>query len=166
MCDPSVSLRLTAPFTQGSPLIRHAFGVPPSPEGKATSGGGSLTLSRERVFGFFPEIGEKIPIFPIANRITPWYNTHDSKNVGRKRGARPSLSSYILTIVGIIPRCDAVCNRENRNFFAYFREKTKNPLPGEGKRTPAGGRLPLRGRWHAEGVTDEGAPLRKGSCQP
>ena len=62
-CDPSVSLGLTAPFAQGSPLIRHAFGVPPSPEGKATSGGGSLTfpwgrlrtLSWERVAGRSPD---------------------------------------------------------------------------------------------------------------
>ena len=28
--------------------------------------------------------------------------------------------------------------------------------------TPAGGSLPLRGRWHAEGVTDEGGFLRRG----
>ena len=58
-CDPSVSLRLTAPFAQGSPLIRHAFGVPPSPEGKAASGGGlpSTCYVAYRVFlqGILPQ---------------------------------------------------------------------------------------------------------------
>ena len=49
----------STPGESGAPLIRHAFGVPPSPEGKAASGGGlpSTCYVAYRVFlqGILPQ---------------------------------------------------------------------------------------------------------------